>query len=41
MTKYHVSLQASFKKIGYTEQFATVNVNDGELTIIDVMLHKV
>ncbi len=32
--------RVSFKKMGYTEQFATVNVNDGELTTVDVALNK-
>ena len=34
---YHVS----FKKAGYAEQMMTVNVNDGEMTIVDVTLEKV
>lgn len=40
MTNYHVSLQATFKKMGYTEQFATVNVNVDEMTVVDVKLNK-
>jgi 5-hydroxyisourate hydrolase-like protein (transthyretin family) len=32
--------RVSFKKMGYTEQFATVNVNDGELSTVDVAIHK-
>ena len=32
--------KASFKKIGYTEQVVTVNVNDGEITVVDVKLGK-
>lgn len=32
--------RVSFKKMGYGEQFATVNVNDGEMTIVDVKLNK-
>ncbi len=32
--------RVSFKKMGYTEQFATVNVNDGELTTVDIALNK-
>jgi hypothetical protein len=32
--------RVSFKKMGYTEQFATVNVNDGELSTVDVALSK-
>ena len=34
---YHVS----FKKAGYTEQTMTVNVNDGELTVVDATLEKI
>src|SRR5690606_16275087 len=30
----------SFKKMGYAEQFATVNVNDGKLTTVELALHK-
>ncbi|MBK6281647.1 MAG: PEGA domain-containing protein [Draconibacterium sp.] len=32
--------RVSFKKMGYAEQFATVNVNDGELTTVDIALNK-
>ncbi len=32
--------RASFKKMGYAEQFATVNVNDGEMTTVDIKLNK-
>ena len=32
--------KASFKKMGYAEQVVTVNVNDGELTVVDVKLSK-
>jgi hypothetical protein len=32
--------KASFKKMGYAEQVVTVNVNDGELTVVDVKLGK-
>ena len=32
--------RVSFKKMGYTEQFATVNVNDGELTTVELALNK-
>jgi hypothetical protein len=34
---YHVS----FKKAGYAEQIVTVNVNDGELTVVDTVLEKI
>lgn len=34
---YHVS----FKKAGYIEQTMTVNVNDGELTVVDTVLEKI
>lgn len=30
----------SFKKAGYAEQTATVNVNDGEMTMVEVMMVK-
>lgn len=32
--------RVSFKKMGYTEQFATVNVNDGELSTVEIALNK-
>jgi 5-hydroxyisourate hydrolase-like protein (transthyretin family) len=32
--------RVSFKKMGYTEQFATVNVNDGELSTVEIALHQ-
>jgi len=32
--------KVSFKKIGYAEQVVTVNVNDGEITVVDVKLSK-
>jgi hypothetical protein len=32
---------ARFKKMGYTEYFATVNVNDCEMTTVDVKLYKI
>lgn len=32
--------RVSFKKMGYAEQLATVNVNDGEMTLVDVKLNK-
>jgi len=32
--------RVSFKKMGYAEQFATVNVNDGEMTVVEVKLDK-
>ena len=31
----------SFKKVGYAEQVITVNVNDGEITVVEVKLNKV
>ena len=33
--------RVSFKKAGYTEQTMTVNVNDGELTVVDTVLEKI
>lgn len=33
--------KASFKKVGYAEQVITVNVNDGEITVVEVKLNKV
>jgi len=32
--------RASFKKMGYAEQVVTVNVNDGEITVVEVKLAK-
>jgi len=32
--------RASFKKMGYAEQVVTVNVNDGEITVVEVKLNK-
>ena len=32
--------KASFKKMGYVEQLVTVNVNDGEITVVEVKLSK-
>jgi hypothetical protein len=32
--------KASFKKMGYAEEVITVNVNDGELTMVEVKLSK-
>lgn len=33
--------KASFKKMGYADQVVTVNVNDGEITVVEVKLNKV
>jgi hypothetical protein len=33
--------KASFKKMGYADQVVTVNVNDGEITLVEVKLTKV
>jgi hypothetical protein len=41
MTNYHVSKQGKLKKNGLSKQFATVNVNVGELSTVDVKLNKV
>lgn len=32
--------RANFKKVGYTEQVVTVNVNAGEITVVEVKLNK-
>lgn len=32
--------KASFKKMGYANQVVTVNVNDGEITVVEVKLNK-
>jgi len=32
--------RASFKKVGYAEQVVTVNVNEGEITVVEVKLNK-